>query len=109
MRKNIATVIAAFREGRGAVGDSKRTCWTDGTTIFSYAMPIAARYAGDVFVVPYDDGPSRTTKSQIRACLASFPRAHVSSALAPALVVLAREALGNTEELGSEDRPWAAQ
>ncbi len=41
----------------------------DGQTIFSYAMPIARRLAcGAVVLVEYESGPSRTTKSQIRAC-----------------------------------------
>ena len=75
MRANICKVIQAFKLGKSAIGDSKRTCWTDGSTIFSYQMPIAW-WESDLKdptilrarVVDYEDGPSRTTKSQIRAC-----------------------------------------
>lgn len=74
MRANIRKVIEAFKARRRAVGDSKRTCSTDGHTVYSYAMPIAWRdpVNGGVYVVPYDRGPSRTTKSQIRACQQAF-------------------------------------
>lgn len=69
MRKNIERVIVAFLQGNARNGDSKHTCWTDGDTVYSYAMPIAWREPdGSVVVVPYDAGPSRTTRSQIRAC-----------------------------------------
>jgi hypothetical protein len=68
MRHNIAKVIQAFKEGRACQGDSKNTCSTDGSTIFSYRMPIAYwNESGIAEVVPYESGPSRTTKSQIRA------------------------------------------
>lgn len=70
MRKNIARVIKAFREGYQDHGDSKWTCSTDGQTIWSYKMRIAWREPdGSVKVVPVSDGPSVTTKSQIRAIL----------------------------------------
>jgi hypothetical protein len=75
MRKNISKVIEAFKKGKPIVGDSKRTCWTDGATIFSYQMPIAwwesdlqHPFTLRARVVDVDDGPSRTTKAQIRAC-----------------------------------------
>jgi hypothetical protein len=68
MRANIAKVIAAFKQGKSAIGDSRRTCWTDGKTIFSYAMPICWYDQGKAVVVPYEDGPSRTTKMHIHAC-----------------------------------------
>lgn len=75
MRKNIQKVLAAFAIGKAANGDAKRTCSTDGTEIFSYAMRIAWRNPdGTIEVVPYEDGPSRTTKSQIRACQLFFSR-----------------------------------
>lgn len=75
MRRNIAKVIEAFKVGKPAIGDSKRTCWTDGATIYSYQMPIAW-WESDLknphilraFVIDSNSGPSRTTKSQIRAC-----------------------------------------
>lgn len=69
MRKNISKVIDLFNASKSGKGDSAGTCYTDGRTIFSYAMPIATRLAcGSVVLVSYDSGPSRTTKSQIRAC-----------------------------------------
>ena len=73
MRANIEKVLAAFERGQAASGDSKRTCHTDGTTIYSYAMPIAWRTPdGRIVVVPLADSPSRTTSSQIRACMVRF-------------------------------------
>ena len=76
MRANIKKVIEAFTAGEPASGDSKRTCSTNGYTIFSYEMPIAWRLLdGSVVVAEYDAGPSRTTKSQIRACEIAFPGA----------------------------------
>ncbi len=69
MRKNIAKVIAAFNAGKSAVGDAKRSCSTDGTTIFSYRMPIAWRdESGKVHVVSYYDATSATTRTQVSAC-----------------------------------------
>lgn len=69
MRRNIEKVLKAFDAGKAAQGDTKRTCWTDGKTVYSYRMPIAWRdELGTVVVVPYAAGPSRTTRSQIRAC-----------------------------------------
>ena len=72
MRENITKVIDCFKAGRPCKGDSKGTCSTDGKTIYSYAMPIAWKVPGGVHVVPYEAGPSRTTKSQIRACQLAF-------------------------------------
>jgi len=75
MRKNILKVIDAFKAGKSANGDSKRTCHTDGRVLYSYRMPIAwYDELGNVVVVPYDAGPSRTTKSQIRACQTELKR-----------------------------------
>jgi len=75
MRKNIAKVIEAFKAGKAAKGDSKNTCHTDGHTIFSYRMVIAWREDdGTIRVVPYNVGPSRTTKSHIRACQIELER-----------------------------------
>jgi hypothetical protein len=67
MRSNIRRVIHAASAGKSAAGDSKRTCSTDGATIYSYAMPIARVTPHGWFVVPRGDGPSRTTRSQIDA------------------------------------------
>ncbi len=74
MRKNVKKVIEAFLLHKSAVGDSKKTISTDGNVIYSYAMQIAWRVNGTtVNLVPYEKGPSRTTRSQIRACEIMFP------------------------------------
>ena len=75
MRKNIQKVIEAFTQGTSAKGDSKGTCSTTGETVYSYAMPIARRTSLGVELAEYDQGPSRTTKSQIRALELTFPKA----------------------------------
>lgn len=67
MRKNIRTVLDAFIAGRKANGDSKRTCWTDVETVYSYALPIAGRKDGRLWILD-EAGRSMTTRSQIRAC-----------------------------------------
>ncbi len=73
MRKNILRVLRAFEQGQAAIGDSKRTCWTDGETVYSYDMPIMQRLPnGAIEIVSYDTGPTRTTKAQIRACQVNF-------------------------------------
>jgi hypothetical protein len=79
MRVNAKKAIEAFTAGRAACGDSKRTIWTDGQRLFSYNMTIALRTATGrtVAIVAYEDGPSRTTKSHIRAAQVSFPDAIV--------------------------------
>lgn len=69
-RKNITSVIKAFREKRSKRED---TCHTDGDTIWSYGLPIASRIRGEVFVLDPKESPSRTTTGQIRAVLAEFP------------------------------------
>lgn len=76
MRQNARKVLDAFARGEAAAGDSKRTITTDGSVVYSYRMPIAARRAdGSVVVVEYIDAPTATTKSQVRACEAEFPNA----------------------------------
>lgn len=66
MRKNIQAVLEAFEAGKSR---DEKTCSTDGTTIFSYMMPIVTRQpSGRIAIVRYEQGPSRTTKSQIAAC-----------------------------------------
>jgi len=73
MRKNMAKVIEAFKSGRAAIGDTKRTCSTDGNTIWSYAMPIAWRNPdGTIGVVAYEKAPSQTTRTQVRACMVAL-------------------------------------
>jgi hypothetical protein len=68
-RKNMQRVLEAWEQGRGAVGDSKRTCWTDGETVWSYDMPIMQRLGdGRVEVIARKQGPTNTTRSQIAAC-----------------------------------------
>ena len=75
MRKNISKVIEAFIIEASAKGDSAGTCSTDGQIVYSYNMPIARRTVGFIEVVHYVEGPSRTTKSQIRALEITFPNA----------------------------------
>ncbi len=76
MRKNIEKVIAAFRRGESAIGDSKRTCHTDGRTVYSYDMPIAERRDNNVvWVITLYSAPTATTRLQVRALEESFPYA----------------------------------
>ena len=76
MRKNIAKVIEAFKAGKSAQGDSKRTCWTDGEAVYSYNMIIAKRIRNctddRILIVQLACGPSKTTRSQIDALRNSF-------------------------------------
>lgn len=72
MRKNIAKVIEAFKSGKEAQGDSKRTCWTDGRNLYSYNMLIAKRFSDNfggemIVVIAREYGPSPTTRNQISA------------------------------------------
>lgn len=67
MRKNIQRVIDAYKQGKSAKGDSKATCSTDGTKVWSYWTVIAERQTDGSTKVVSEDGFSRTTKSQIRA------------------------------------------
>jgi hypothetical protein len=75
MRKNIRKVVDAFIAGKAASGDSKRTCHTDGVTLYSYAMPLARRIDATTYAVVGDDAVwdkralSRTTRAQLRAVL----------------------------------------
>lgn len=85
MRANIKRVIKAFLEGRVARGDSKNTCrveWYGNTgVLYSYAMPIACNViGGHMWICRYEHGPSRTTKSQIRACQLQIPAYKTTSA-----------------------------
>ena len=75
MRANVKKVINAFQQGKAAIGDSKRTIWTDGQTVYSYALPIAWRRparSGYRVVEVRESGPSNTTRSQIQALKLTF-------------------------------------
>lgn len=70
-RKNIASVIAAFRTHQA---HREAACRTDGETVWSYEMVIAKRSTfGTVYIASRDLGPSRTTKAQIQALHLAFP------------------------------------
>jgi hypothetical protein len=69
-RKNVSKVVDKFLGAQHGNGDSKRTIWTDGNTVYSYAMPIAHRantLQGQwrFFVVKRSESPSRTTSMHI--------------------------------------------
>lgn len=84
-RKNMSKVIEAFKAGKSATGDSKRTCSTDGTTVYSYRMAIARRTdAGAIQIVAYSAAPTATTRSQVQALRVAFPRAAEVETLDPA-------------------------
>lgn len=73
MRKNIEKVLRAFTAGQVASGD---TCSTDGKRVYSYRELIAIRCEDDSFAVVDEDTlnvRSRTTVSQVRACLVFLP------------------------------------
>lgn len=66
MRRSISKVIDAWKAGKAADGDSKQTCSTDGTTIWSYNLPIATRNKlGQILIIPRKS--TRTTEMQISA------------------------------------------
>jgi hypothetical protein len=84
MRCNAKKVCDKFAAGKAGAGDSKRTISTDGQKVYSYRMPIAARtLSGGVAIVAYDDGPSRTTRSHIRALMQAFPDAVILAPMVP--------------------------
>lgn len=72
MRKNIAKVIEAFKAGKACKGDSKRTCWTDGKTIFSYDLAIAGYLPDGKTLWIHERNSTRTTNSQIKAVEIAF-------------------------------------
>jgi hypothetical protein len=76
MRKNIASVIDAFHAEEAY---QEKTCRTDGTAVYSYALLIALRYGGHVYVLDATESPSRTTTAQIRAVMAALPAHRVRS------------------------------
>ena len=64
MRKNISRVLEAFKLGKPK---SEPHLMTDGRTVFSYEMPIAARLPdGRIAVVDRGFSPSATTSAHIR-------------------------------------------
>lgn len=67
MRKNMKKVLDAFRVSKPAKGDSRKTCWTDGTHVYSYAACIGTRNPDGTVTVHYDTRRSVTTNSHIRA------------------------------------------
>ena len=66
MRKNISKVIEAFKARKSAVGDSKRSCHTDGETIYSYSTPIGGRRPDGTLWIT-SNRYTRTTNAQIAA------------------------------------------
>jgi hypothetical protein len=81
MRQNIRKVLDAFAASKPAKGDSKATCWTDGDTIYSYALPIARRVPGRSgarerieILAEYS---TMTTNSQISAIRSRYPDAAI--------------------------------
>ena len=74
MRKNISEVIKAFQAGQRRSGE---TCSTDGTTLYSYALPIARHTEGGIVI--RNRYSTRTTQSQINACKAALPHTVVES------------------------------
>lgn len=72
MRKNILSVIEAFKSGKRK---RERSCSTDGNSIWSYAALIAKRNDDGSVWVEDDFGWSRTTTGQIRACQYELLRA----------------------------------
>lgn len=68
-RKNISEVIDAFKAGGRA---QHATCRTDGTTIWSYDLPIATRL-NDGTVAVRKSWSSPTTQGQINAVAKAIP------------------------------------
>ena len=64
MRKNMMNVLEAFGNRKSANGDSKRTCSTDGTSIFSYSTEIARFIENGRKVWLNTKSYSRTTNTQ---------------------------------------------
>lgn len=84
MRKNMRRALEAFEQRKPGKGDSKKTCWTDGDTLFSYAMPIAKWTFAETVAerdvsgesIPQlwisDESSTATTNAQIRAIALFF-------------------------------------
>ena len=61
-RKNVTRVFDAWVARRAAKGDSHGAIWTDGRTIYSYAMPIAVHMGGEQGgLMDPTDSPTVTT------------------------------------------------
>lgn len=69
MRKNASEVIDAFKRHEYKQG---ATIWTDGKKVYSYAMVIGEHKEDSVWIAPYENAPSNTTRSHIRALQHSF-------------------------------------
>lgn len=68
MRKNLSEILKAFDAG---VAKSGKTCWTNGSTVYSYQLPIVKRDNEDLIWIR-ESYPSITTQTQINACKAYF-------------------------------------
>ena len=88
MRKNIRAVLEAFSRGEAKARSARKalvtgklvpiaggaTCSTDGTRIYSYALPIVMRRTdGSIWILSEEDGMSATTRGQIRAAERGLP------------------------------------
>lgn len=79
MRKNIRRVLDAFALKRAA---NDKTCRTDGTTVWSYALPIMTRL-DDGTICVRQPWHTPTTNCQISACLQAYPDAVRVDAINP--------------------------
>lgn len=71
MRKNIQKVIEAWRRGYEATGDSRRTCWTDGGSIYSYKTCLLTEFGGSLILNVTSYSPTTSQQqSAIRQMLA---------------------------------------
>lgn len=80
MRKNVIKVLEAFKLGKKAQGDSKRTIWTDGQAIYSYRMLIAKRFSDGnggerIVIIDRKYAPSATTRNKIDGVRHYYPNA----------------------------------
>jgi len=74
MRKNVKAVCIAATNGKAR--NERGTISTDGTTIFSYRMPIATRIANTWYVVRTEMSPTVTTSSHINSTAYFFETSH---------------------------------
>lgn len=66
-RKNLKKVFSLWTANLAGNGDSKNTIWTDGTTIFSYAMPLMVRMPSGIVLCKHGEAPTVTTSTQRNA------------------------------------------
>lgn len=78
-RKNITAVVRAFKAGHR---HTEKTCSTDGTKVYSYNLPIAAR-GPDGTVYIRKTWSTHTTNGQINAVKREFPDATIVHAILP--------------------------